>query len=123
MLLWFVAINPNPNPREGTERRGLLSAPYPNSEPEGESEGEKGEMGTDENLGWYEPLTENGPKLAIEAFWAEYDQVCYAHGKMVASHMGLATRRLNSRLLLERLTILHERRLEMGKLKTDAATY
>ena len=52
-----------------------------------------------------------------------FEHVCYRHGKMMASHLGLSTKRTLEAEIFKRLSHVYERRLEIGKLKTEEETY
>ena len=52
-----------------------------------------------------------------------FQRVCYAHAKAMGGHMGLRVKKLSGPQLDERLQLLHDSRLRIGKLKTDAATF
>ena len=55
--------------------------------------------------------------------WQSWQSVCYPHTKATGSHMGLRIKQLKAKQLADRLQYIHEHRLEIGKLKTDPATF
>jgi hypothetical protein len=55
--------------------------------------------------------------------WNKYKCVCYAHSLVVGSRLGLITNQLNEGQLEQRLHEVYEKRLVIGKLKTEPGTY
>jgi hypothetical protein len=53
----------------------------------------------------------------------KFEHVCYAHSKAMGGHIGLMVKHLNAEQLTERLRIVHDSRLQIGKLKTGNDTY
>jgi hypothetical protein len=52
-----------------------------------------------------------------------YKHVCFAHAKALGGHIGLMVKQLDYPGLVSRLRLVHERRLELGKLKTSPETF
>ena len=52
-----------------------------------------------------------------------YKRVCFAHAKALGGHIGLMLKQLDYPGLIDRLRLVHERRLELGKLKTSPETF
>lgn len=61
--------------------------------------------------------------LKLLGFWSEFNHVCFPHTKAMGGHIGLMLQYLKWDQLEGRLRRIHEERLNIGKLKTDPATY
>ncbi|RDL34485.1 uncharacterized protein BP5553_07613 [Venustampulla echinocandica] len=68
-------------------------------------------------------LMKPGVSMKLLGKMVSYKRVCYRHGRMMASYMGLCTKRLGDADLAVRLRTLYEKRLEIGKLKTEEETF
>jgi hypothetical protein len=82
----------------------------------------------DMSVGWYIAVNKRKTlRLVIDIKLLEkmfsFEKVCFSYGRLIAGHLGLYTKRLDRTLLEERLRYVWENRLNIGKLKTDEATY
>ena len=61
--------------------------------------------------------------LCLLCMWKERGYVCYAHTKMMGSHMGLQVRHLNEQGLKSRLDYLYQHHDNIRQVKAVKGTY